>query len=118
VYQITPSGNFTTLYPFDLSHGATPWGPLVQGTDGNFYGTTSKGGTGSGGVVFKITPAGKLTVLHNFCSHPAQMAKIPLVLWFRVPMAISMARQARAERTGLVRSSRSQRAERSRCCTV
>ena len=71
VYKITPSGKFTTLYPFDFTHGATSWGPLAQGTDGNFYGTTSKGGTGSGGVVFKITPAGKLTVLHNFCSQPA-----------------------------------------------
>jgi uncharacterized repeat protein (TIGR03803 family) len=83
VYKITPSGNFTTLYPFDFTHGATPWGPLVQGTDGNFYGTTAAGGTGSGGVVFKITPAGKLTVLHSFCSHPAcadgQLPSSPLV---------------------------------------
>jgi uncharacterized repeat protein (TIGR03803 family) len=38
---------------------------MVQGSDGNFYGTTTSGGSTGGGVVFKITPAGKLTVLHN-----------------------------------------------------
>ncbi|MFY9558719.1 MAG: choice-of-anchor tandem repeat GloVer-containing protein [Terriglobales bacterium] len=73
VYRITPAGDFTTLYSFDFTHGFQPWGPLVLGTNGNFYGTTSKGGTSGGsggGVVFKITPAGKLTVLHNFCSQP------------------------------------------------
>jgi uncharacterized repeat protein (TIGR03803 family) len=47
---------------------------LVLGTNGNFYGTTYYGGTHSqgqnyyGGTVFEITPAGTMTVLHNFCS--------------------------------------------------
>ena len=71
LYKITPSGTFTTLYQFDLTHGDQPNAPLVQGTDGNFYGTTFYGGTSGGfgsGVVFKITSAGKLTVLYNFCS--------------------------------------------------
>jgi len=40
---------------------------LIQGTDGNFYGTTSFGGLGFG-TVFKITPAGTLTTLYSFCS--------------------------------------------------
>ena len=38
---------------------------LVLGTDGNFYGTTVFRG-GLYGTVFKITPAGALTTLHNF----------------------------------------------------
>jgi uncharacterized repeat protein (TIGR03803 family) len=38
----------------------------VQGTDGNFYGTTSGGGAHGVGTVFKITPAGALTLLHSF----------------------------------------------------
>jgi uncharacterized repeat protein (TIGR03803 family) len=43
-----------------------PAAPLVQGRDGNFYGTTEQGGSNCDGVVFKTTPAGKLTVLYNF----------------------------------------------------
>ena len=38
----------------------------MQGTDGNFYGTAEGGGSNGVGVVFKITPSGKLTVLYNF----------------------------------------------------
>jgi uncharacterized repeat protein (TIGR03803 family) len=69
VYKITPSGRFTTIHSFDESDGILPYAPLVQGTDGNFYGTTNAGGgPGDGGTVFKITPAGKLTVLHSFGS--------------------------------------------------
>src|ERR1019366_7657107 len=49
--------------------GAEPQAGLVQGSDGNFYGTTSMGGAlGLGGTIFKITPSGTLTTLHNFCS--------------------------------------------------
>jgi uncharacterized repeat protein (TIGR03803 family) len=40
----------------------------MQGSDGNFYGTTSEGGTKNHGTVFKITPSGILTTLYNFCS--------------------------------------------------
>lgn len=39
---------------------------VVQGTDGNFYGTTDGGGTNNDGTVFKITPGGVLTSLHSF----------------------------------------------------
>jgi uncharacterized repeat protein (TIGR03803 family) len=42
-----------------------PYGPLVQGSDGNFYGTAVAGGTANSGVVFKMTPTGRLTVVHN-----------------------------------------------------
>jgi uncharacterized repeat protein (TIGR03803 family) len=65
VFKITPGGKITFLYEFDQIHGAGPLSPLVQGSDGNFYGTTSAGGDANGdGVIFKITPLGKLTVLH------------------------------------------------------
>jgi uncharacterized repeat protein (TIGR03803 family) len=40
----------------------------VQGTDGNFYGTTYEGGANDYGTVFKITPTGTLTTLHSFSS--------------------------------------------------
>jgi uncharacterized repeat protein (TIGR03803 family) len=56
----------TTLVNFDFSNGSHPLSSLIQGTDGNFYGTTSGGGANNEGTVFKITPEGTLTVLHSF----------------------------------------------------
>jgi uncharacterized repeat protein (TIGR03803 family) len=54
------------LFAASMMDGALPAGSLVQGSDGNFYGTTSDGGQFDGGTVFRITPAGVLTVLHSF----------------------------------------------------
>jgi len=70
VFKITPTGTLTTLHIFDETDGVGPT-PLVQATDGNFYGTTFAGGANGNctegcGTVFKITPAGMLTTLHNF----------------------------------------------------
>ncbi len=60
---------FTTLVNFHGTTGDRPYFvDLVQGTDGNLYGTTSGGGTEGEGTVFKITPTGTLTTLYNFCS--------------------------------------------------
>ena len=79
VFRITPSGTLTTLYRFcsqtNCADGANPNG-LIQGDDGNFYGTTGWGGLSSGtcqdnfgcGTVFKIAPNGALTTLYNFCA--------------------------------------------------
>jgi uncharacterized repeat protein (TIGR03803 family) len=85
VFKLTLSGKLTTLYEF-CSHntagagsagctdGYQPNAGLVQGTDGDFYGTTYYGGatasenqTGAG-TVFKITSKGILTTLYSFCS--------------------------------------------------
>jgi uncharacterized repeat protein (TIGR03803 family) len=68
VFKITPAGRLTTLYSFCYGSGCTydPYGSLVQDADGNFYGTTLAGGVYSCGTVFKVTPAGKLTTIHNF----------------------------------------------------
>jgi uncharacterized repeat protein (TIGR03803 family) len=56
----SPAQTFTTLASFD-GNGANPQASLVQGLDGNFYGTTA----GGQGTVFKITPGGTLTTLHT-----------------------------------------------------
>jgi uncharacterized repeat protein (TIGR03803 family) len=60
---------FTTLVNFDGTNGASPaFVSLVQGLDGNFYGTTLDGGANGSGTVFKVTPTGILTTLYSFCS--------------------------------------------------
>ena len=59
--------NLTTLADFNGTNGSGALG-LIQGFDGNFYGTTLDGGTQNVGTVFKMTPAGVLTTLHSFCS--------------------------------------------------
>jgi uncharacterized repeat protein (TIGR03803 family) len=70
VFKITPSGKLTTLYNFCSRSGCTdgeaPLAGVVQGTDGNFYGTATAGGANGYGTVFKITPSGKLTTLGSF----------------------------------------------------
>lgn len=71
-FKLTPAGSLTTLYTFctvldsTCTHGSYPTGGLVQGSDGNFYGTTYYGGPNAFGTVFKLTSAGKLTTLHTF----------------------------------------------------
>ena len=95
VFRITPAGVFTTLYAFPDGTDGVAAG-LVQGSDGNFYGVrtpgggigvsgaispcqSSGGGRGQGGTmagaaataggkgsVFRITPAGRMTTLHEF----------------------------------------------------
>jgi uncharacterized repeat protein (TIGR03803 family) len=67
VFKVTPPGVETILYSFiGGNDGANPFVGLIQGADGNFYGTTYGGGTASAGTVFKITPGGVETVLYSF----------------------------------------------------
>ena len=67
VFKITPAGTETVLYTFTGgSDGQYPYAALIQGTDGNFYGTTREGGINAYGTVFKVTPAGVETVLYRF----------------------------------------------------
>ena len=72
----SPAQTFKTLVSFNGTDGENPGnGSLVQGLDGNFYGTTFAGGANKSctnfgfvgcGTVFRITPCGKLTTLHSF----------------------------------------------------
>ncbi len=72
VFKITLSGSLTTIYSFcavsQCADGQGPNSTLVQGVDGNFYGTTRTDGVTHAGTVFKLTPSGTLTTLYHFCS--------------------------------------------------
>jgi uncharacterized repeat protein (TIGR03803 family) len=67
IIKITPStGKLTTVYTF--ASGITPSGKLTQDTAGNFYGTTSNGGTNGSGTLFKYSTKEIYSVLYNFGS--------------------------------------------------
>jgi uncharacterized repeat protein (TIGR03803 family) len=59
----------TTVHAFDGTDGREPFAGVILGADGNFYGTTSRGGTGvtnPAGTVFKMTADGTVTTLYTF----------------------------------------------------
>jgi uncharacterized repeat protein (TIGR03803 family) len=67
----SPAQTFTSLVAFDYTNGSNPADSLVQGVDGNLYGSTVGGGVGidgdGWGTIFKVTATGNLTTLYNFC---------------------------------------------------
>lgn len=80
VFRVTLSGKFAALYSFcqqtGCPDGSNPRGGMVQGTDGNLYGTTYAGGLNNSdyclnngcGTIFSLSPQGTFTNLYNFCS--------------------------------------------------
>ena len=69
-YKLDTAGHETVLYSFSGgAGGAFPIAGVVLDSAGNLYGTTSAGGTGSWGVVYKLDPAGQETVLFGFPAH-------------------------------------------------
>ncbi len=74
---------YTDLHDFDCTvEGCNPVYPqiLAQGRDGNLYGTADAGGTSGMGTVFKMTPAGAVTTLHNFSGTDGQNPDGGLIL--------------------------------------
>jgi uncharacterized repeat protein (TIGR03803 family) len=75
VFKLTPAGVLTTLYTFcpqsGCADGSYPVGQLLQATDGNLYGATSRGGDNDLGTIFRISTAGAFKTLYSFCSQSA-----------------------------------------------
>jgi uncharacterized repeat protein (TIGR03803 family) len=86
VFKVTPAGVLTTLHYFcsqeNCADGDDVNGGLVQGADGNFYGTTAEGGLNGYGTVFRITPGGALTTLHSFDATDGSYPRSSLVEGF------------------------------------
>jgi uncharacterized repeat protein (TIGR03803 family) len=79
VFKLTPAGVYTVLHNFHgAPDGANPEADLLLDADGNLYGTTVNGGTGCAnpygaagcGTVFRITAAGKESILYRFTDSP------------------------------------------------
>jgi uncharacterized repeat protein (TIGR03803 family) len=68
VFKINNDGTgHSILYNFNYSNGANPYGSLIQGTDGSFYGMTARGGSSGGGTIFKFNSDGTgYSILLNF----------------------------------------------------
>lgn len=80
VWQITPAGEFKTIYTFCITAGCPDgyWPKLLvqsnnvlSGGPITFYGLTNYGGAYGEGTIFSLTPAGKLTTLYSFCAEGA-----------------------------------------------
>src|SRR5579864_4004455 len=106
--SISAPAQLTTLASFDKTDGsvpAYPAAPFVQGTNGNFFGTTAAGGANDEGAVFEMTPTGKLDRLYSFCSNRAAVtAPSPMPAWCKPLMEISMERRPSAVPTTKARS--------------
>jgi len=66
------ASNFTLLYSFagGSGDGASPYHSLIQGGDGNFYGTTLKGGATNAGIIFEVTSSGTESLVYSFATTP------------------------------------------------
>jgi len=86
VYQMTPSGQVNVLHNFEGTDGGAP-DSLIEGSDGNFYGTTAFGSLNSGvclsvgcGTIFEITPLGDFSLLYSFTGGNDGAFPVSLVL--------------------------------------
>src|ERR1700681_690090 len=71
IFSLTLCAQAQTMTQFDFNgkNGYEPYTTVTQAADGNFYGTTGLGGNLEGNL-FRMTPSGEITNLHNFCSSP------------------------------------------------
>lgn len=66
-FKVTAAGTETVIHSFTGgTDGSSPFSGLIRDAKGNFYGTTREGGSVGAGTVYKLTPAGKETILYDF----------------------------------------------------
>ncbi len=79
IFKITPNGSLTTLSSFAGTDQVGPQAGLIQGSDGNFYGTTAYGGSSHIGAVFKMLSDGSLTTFCSFSGADGQWPSAGLI---------------------------------------
>ncbi len=65
IFRMTQSGSYTVLHRFTDSTGGNPYGSLIKGLDGAFYGMTQTAGRYNAGTIFKILPNGTFGVIKH-----------------------------------------------------
>jgi uncharacterized repeat protein (TIGR03803 family) len=82
VIKLDHSGTFTVLHAFAGARddGAEPMGGLIRDSAGNLYGVTYIGGSKLSGTVFKLSPDGIETILHNFDQKDGGHPSSPLTM--------------------------------------
>src|SRR5439155_15137695 len=99
------------FFSYASSAGSNPFAPLIQGSDGNFYGTTVKGGTHFLGEVFILPQYGCFVVGGiSTCTLHASLAQAPLqstgptptAAWCRLQMETSTVRLRCGQTLGAV----------------
>lgn len=78
-YRISSAGEYKLLTGSIPGSGGSPWAPLIQASDGNFYSTTYNGGTNDSGTVYRMSPAGAVKVIYNFDTTHGGWGYAPLV---------------------------------------
>ena len=73
-----PPGTFEVLARLDPEGCRSPSSPLARGPDGNFYGAMEEGGSRQGGCLYRVTPKGKVTILHEFDASNPQEGSHPI----------------------------------------
>ena len=68
VFKLSKTAKEAVLYSFagGTTDGCYPYGGLLRDSAGNLYGTTEVCGASGVGTVFKLTKAGKESILHSF----------------------------------------------------
>jgi uncharacterized repeat protein (TIGR03803 family) len=83
IFKLDTTGVETVLHEFTgTPDGAFPVAALIQDAIGNFYGTTSTGGTANLGTIFKLDTSGNETVLHSFTGSDGSYPDASLILDF------------------------------------
>jgi uncharacterized repeat protein (TIGR03803 family) len=80
IFRISPSGTYTVIHAFDGPSGRIPEAALIQGADGNLYGTTLAGGATGNGTIFRISLGGAFTVLRSFSGADGSQPEAPLAI--------------------------------------
>jgi uncharacterized repeat protein (TIGR03803 family) len=81
IFRLTPDGTETLLHVFaGKTDGSAPVVSLVQGPDGDFYGTASAGGVKNFGTVFRMKARGRMTLLHSFRGKDGKSPNAELLL--------------------------------------